>query len=83
MSLTQEVNQPDPLRQEITDHELTATQTSDTNDMTQQIHQSKTARNTAKASLTRKMSEIIELITDIIFNEFRAHTLNLKRSHAK
>ena len=56
---------PLPPRQEITDHELTATQNSDTNDITQQIHQSKTARKTAKAALTRKMNEITELITDI------------------
>ena len=33
--------------------------------MTRQIHQSKTARESAKAVLTRKMNEITELITDI------------------
>ena len=65
MSLTQDVDQPDPLRQEITDHELTTTANSDPNDMIQQIHQSKTARKTAKASLTRKMNEITELFIDI------------------
>ncbi|CAB3981723.1 PREDICTED: uncharacterized protein LOC107351089, partial [Paramuricea clavata] len=66
MSLvSQVIDQPDPLRREITDHEPGASEPDQNDAIKRELVQLKTARKTTKCALTRKMNEITELIKDI------------------